>query len=56
MSTIDTSQAESENGFSSFMDVLCRFDKPLVAADDEPAIEEGGAADDEPAIEEGESP
>ncbi|MFN2425699.1 MAG: enoyl-CoA hydratase/isomerase family protein [Candidatus Binatia bacterium] len=32
MSTIDTAQSESENGFSAFMDVLCRFDKPLVAA------------------------
>jgi enoyl-CoA hydratase/carnithine racemase len=32
MATIDTSDASSENGFSAFMDVLCRFDKPLVAA------------------------
>ncbi len=32
MSTMDTSDAASENGFSAFMDVLCRFDKPLVAA------------------------
>lgn len=32
MSTMDTSDAASENGFSSFMDVLCRFDKPLVAS------------------------
>jgi enoyl-CoA hydratase/carnithine racemase len=32
MSTIDTSDAASENGFSAFMDVLCSFDKPLVAA------------------------
>jgi enoyl-CoA hydratase/carnithine racemase len=34
MSTMDTSDAGSENGFSAFMDVLCRFDKPLVAAVD----------------------
>lgn len=34
MATIDTSDAASENGFSSFMDVLCDFDKPLVAAVD----------------------
>jgi len=32
MSTMDTSDAAAENGFSSFMDVLCRFDKPLVAS------------------------
>jgi enoyl-CoA hydratase/carnithine racemase len=32
MATMDTSDAASENGFSAFMDVLCRFDKPLVAA------------------------
>jgi enoyl-CoA hydratase/carnithine racemase len=32
MATMDTSDASSENGFSAFMDVLCRFDKPLVAA------------------------
>src|SRR5205085_11339975 len=31
MSTMDTSDAAAENGFSAFMDVLCRFDKPLVA-------------------------
>lgn len=34
MATIDTSDAASENGFSAFMDVLCDFDKPLVAAVD----------------------
>jgi len=32
MSTMDTSDAAAENGFSAFMDVLCRFDKPLIAA------------------------
>jgi enoyl-CoA hydratase/carnithine racemase len=32
MSTMDTSDPDSENGFSAFMDVLCSFDKPLVAA------------------------
>jgi len=32
MSTMDTSNPDSENGFSAFMDVLCAFDKPLVAA------------------------
>lgn len=32
MATMDTSDASSENGFSAFMDVLCTFDKPLVAA------------------------
>ena len=32
MSTMDTSDAGSENGFSAFMDVLCCFDKPLVAS------------------------
>ena len=32
MSTMDTSDAAAENGFSAFMDVLCRFDKPLVAS------------------------
>ena len=32
MATMDTSDAGSENGFSAFMDVLCRFDKPLVAS------------------------
>jgi enoyl-CoA hydratase/carnithine racemase len=32
MATMDTSDAGAENGFSAFMDVLCEFDKPLVAA------------------------
>jgi len=32
MGAIDTSDAGSENGFSAFMDRLCVFDKPLVAA------------------------
>jgi enoyl-CoA hydratase/carnithine racemase len=32
MGAIDTSDTASENGFSAFMDRLCVFDKPLVAA------------------------
>jgi enoyl-CoA hydratase/carnithine racemase len=32
MATIDTSTPDSENGFTTFMDRLCMFDKPLVAA------------------------
>jgi enoyl-CoA hydratase/carnithine racemase len=32
MGAIDTADAESENGFSAFMDRLCAFDKPLIAA------------------------
>ncbi len=32
MSGIDTSDPSSENGFSSFLDRLCLFDKPLVTA------------------------
>ena len=32
MSAIDTADSQAENGFGKCMDVLCEFDKPLVAA------------------------
>jgi len=32
MSAIDTADSQAENGFGACMDVLCAFDKPLIAA------------------------